>query len=130
MTNNVLIESREQNLVQPVQINSPPVIEQAEEIKDTVSETNSEANLTEKMSDLRVMLDNLSEEVGSWREWHRIDYLEVIETLKSQVEEMQNEWNNMAKLPFMVAWLFLFGERLEYQLNIAAQTISSTCSAV
>jgi uncharacterized coiled-coil DUF342 family protein len=97
MSDSVLTESREQHLVQPVQIDSMPVIEQVEEIKDTVSATISETNLSEKMSDLRVMLDNLTDEVDSWRAWHKIDYLEVIETLKSQVEEMHNEWNNVSE---------------------------------
>jgi len=96
MGDSVLIESREQCLVQPVQIDSMPVIEQVEEIKDTVSATISETNLPDKMSDLRVMLDKLSDEVDIWREQHKMDYFEVIETLKSQVEEMHNEWNNVS----------------------------------
>ena len=96
MSDNVLIESREQDIVQQIQFDSMPVIEHVEEIKDTVSATVSETNLPEKISDLRIMLDNLTDEVDSWRVWHKVDYLEAIETIKSQVEEMQNEWNNLS----------------------------------
>jgi len=96
MSNSVLIDSKEPYLVQPAQTDSMPVIEQVEEIKDTVSVTISETNLPEKISDLRIMLDNLTDEVNSWRVWHKVDYLEVIETIKSQVDEMQNEWNNLS----------------------------------
>ena len=97
MSSSVLIESTEQCPEKPVQIDSLPVIEQVEVIKDTVGATVSETDLPEKISDLRVMLDNLSEEVDSWREWHKTDYLEVIETLKSQLEEVHNEWNNVSE---------------------------------
>ena len=69
-------------------------IKQVEEITEAVDTTVSETSLPDKMSDLRMMLDNLSEEVDSWREWHKNDYPAVIQTLKSQVEEVQNEWNN------------------------------------
>jgi hypothetical protein len=71
-------------------------IKQVEEVKEAVDATVSETNLPNKVTDLRIMLDNLSEEVESWRAWHKIDYLEVIETLKSQVEEIQNEWDNLS----------------------------------
>jgi hypothetical protein len=71
-------------------------IKEVEEVKEAVDATVSETSLPDKVTDLRVMLDNLSEEVDSWKTWHKIDYLAVIETLKSQVEEIQSEWNNVS----------------------------------
>lgn len=56
----------------------------------------AETNLSGKMADLHVMLENLSEEVDGWRTWHKTDYLAVIETLKSQVLEIQDEWHSVA----------------------------------
>jgi prophage DNA circulation protein len=92
----VLIDSTEQHGVTSVQGDALPVTERVEEIKENVSTAFSETNLPEKVSDLRVMLENLSEEVDSWRSWQQIDYLGVIETLKSQVEEIQSEWTNVS----------------------------------
>jgi hypothetical protein len=71
-------------------------IKEVEEAKEVVDATVLETSLPEKVTDLRAMLDNLSEELNSWRTWHQTDYLGVIETLKSQVEEIQNEWNNVS----------------------------------
>ena len=42
------------------------------------------------------MLQNLSEEVESWRAGHKTNYLTMIETLKTQVEEIQNEWDDLS----------------------------------
>lgn len=72
------------------------VTERVEEIKENVNTTFSETNLPEKVSDLRALLDNLSEEVDSWRTWKQSDYLGVIETLKNQVEEIHLEWGNVS----------------------------------
>ena len=90
----LLIQEQENN--QPVLDDTSETIKQVEEITEAVDTTVSETSLPDKMSDLSIMLDNLSEEVDSWREWHKNDYLAVIETLKSQVEEMQHEWNNVS----------------------------------
>jgi hypothetical protein len=92
----VLTQSIEQLGITPVQGDTMPVTERVEEIKENVSATFSDTNLPEKVSDLRVMLDNLSEEVYSWRTWQQSDYLGVIETLKSQVEEIHNEWGKVS----------------------------------
>jgi len=88
--------SKEEENTKPVLDDTAETIKQVEEITEAVDTTVSETSLPDKMSDLRIMLDNLSEEVDSWREWHKNDYLAVIETLKSQVEEMQHEWNNVS----------------------------------
>jgi chromosome segregation ATPase len=92
----VLTHSRERRDVKSAQPHAVPVTKQVEEIKDNVNATFTETDLPEKVSDLRIMLDNLSEEVDSWRTWHQSDYLGVIETLKSQVEEIQTEWGNVS----------------------------------
>ena len=70
---------------------------QVEEIREAVGTSVIETSLPDKVHDLRIMLDNLSQEVDSWRAWHKTDYLEVIETLKSQVEEVQIEWNSLSE---------------------------------
>jgi hypothetical protein len=71
-------------------------IKQVEEIKEAVETTFSETVLPDKVVDLRDMLENLSEEVDTWKTWHKNDYLGAIETLKSQVEEINNEWENVS----------------------------------
>ena len=96
MSGGTLIQSGEWRGVEPAQSDIVPVTEQVEEIKDNVNATFTETNLPEKVSDLRVMLDNISEEVVGWRTWHQTDYLGVIETLKSQVEKIQGEWGNLS----------------------------------
>ena len=78
------------------QIDVSPDIQKVEEIKEAVAETFSETRLPDTITDLRDMLENLSAEVDSWRAWHKNDYLEAIETLKSQVEKIQNEWNTVS----------------------------------
>jgi chromosome segregation ATPase len=68
-------------------------IKEWEEVKEAVDATVSETSLPDKVTELYSILENLSEEVDSWKNWHSTDYLAVIETLKSQVEEIQKEWN-------------------------------------
>jgi hypothetical protein len=91
-----LIHLKKWRGIKPAQTDAVPVAEQVEEIKDSVNATFTETDLPEKVSDLRVMLDNISEEVDSWRTWQQVDYQGVIETLKSQVEEIQGEWGNVS----------------------------------
>ena len=71
-------------------------IKEVEEVKEVVDANVLETSLPEKVTDLRTMLDNLGEELDSWKTWHKTDYLAVIETLKSQVEEIQSEWNSVS----------------------------------
>jgi prophage DNA circulation protein len=66
-----------------------------EEVKEAVDAV-SETSLPDKVAELHSILDNLSEEVHSWKDWHENDYLAVIEAIKSQVKEIQNEWNNVS----------------------------------
>ena len=69
---------------------------QVTEITEAVDDTVSKTRLPHKVEDLRTMLENLSDEIDSWRSWHKNDYLGAIETLKTQVEEIQSEWNNVS----------------------------------
>jgi predicted RNase H-like nuclease (RuvC/YqgF family) len=66
-----------------------------EEVKEAVDAV-SETSLPDKVIELHTILDNLSEEVHSWKDWHENDYLAVIEAIKSQVKEIQNEWNHLS----------------------------------
>jgi len=68
-------------------------IKEWEEVKEAVDATVSETSLPDKVTELYTILENLSGEVDSWKNWHQTDYQAVIETLKSQVEEIQKEWN-------------------------------------
>jgi hypothetical protein len=68
-------------------------IKEWEEVKEAVDATVSETSLPDKVIELYAMLEHLSEEVNGWKNWHATDYLAIIETLKSQVEEIQKEWN-------------------------------------
>jgi hypothetical protein len=81
-------------LAQAAKVDS--VIHEVEEIKEAVTGFVTETSLSDKVEQLRTNLDNLSEEVESWRSWPKDTYLEVLETLKAQVEEIQSEWNNVA----------------------------------
>lgn len=68
-------------------------IKEWEEVKEAVDATVSETSLPDKVTELYSILENLSGEVDGWKNWHQTDYLAVIETLKSQVEDIQKEWN-------------------------------------
>ena len=76
--------------IQPAIVDSPHAVQQVKKMKKAVSET----NLSGKMADLNTMLENLSDEVDSLRVWHKTDYLEALEVLKSQVQEIRDEWQN------------------------------------
>jgi chromosome segregation ATPase len=71
-------------------------IKEWEEVKEAVDATVSETSLPDKVNELYSILENLSGEVDSWKNWHQTDYQAVIESLKSQVEEIQKEWNNVS----------------------------------
>lgn len=83
-----------QEQVQPVIADRPHAVQQVKKIKKAVGKAVSETNLSGKMADLNTMLENLSDEVDSLRVWHKTDYLEALEVLKSQVKEIRDEWQN------------------------------------
>jgi phage-related protein len=74
---------------------TPSAFKGWEEVKEAVDAV-SETSLPDKVAELHSILDNLSEEVHSWKDWHENDYLAFIEAIKSQVKEIQNEWNNVS----------------------------------
>jgi len=89
----------EENEVEPIQIeptHASTAAKQVEEVKEALQGAVSETSLPEKVADLRFMLDNLSEEIEGWKKLYKTNYLEGIETLKSQVDEIQTEWNNVS----------------------------------
>jgi len=91
---------------------STVAIKQVEEVREAVDATVSETTLPDKVTNLRLMLENLSEEVDRWRSWwHKTDYLELIEKLKIQVEEIHNEWDIVSKN------MAIQGEKLESLLQ-------------
>ncbi len=69
---------------------------EVQEISKAVSEVVAETSLAEKVDDLRLILENISEDVEAWRSSRKDSYLEALETLKSQVEEIQGEWSNVS----------------------------------
>jgi len=83
-----------QEQVQPAIADSPHTVQQVKRMKKAVGEPVSRTNLSGKMADLNTMLENLSDEVDSLRVWHKTDYLEALEVLKSQVQEIRDEWQN------------------------------------
>lgn len=87
-------EEEAAELAQAAKVDS--VIHQVEEIKEAVTGFTTETSLSDKVEELRTNLDNLSDEVESWRSWRKDTYLEVLETLKYQVEEIQKEWDSVA----------------------------------
>ncbi len=66
--------------------------QEVKEIKEAVADVVSETSLPDKVDALRSNIENLSEEVQSWRTWQKNTHLEALETLNSQVSEIQDEW--------------------------------------
>jgi predicted nuclease with TOPRIM domain len=96
MSKEIRIKSNEQELSATELVDATEATKQVAEIKDAVDKTVAKTRLPDKMEDLRTILENLSDEVDSWRAWHKNDYLAAIETLKSQVEEIQSEWESVS----------------------------------
>jgi len=80
---------------EPLKVEST-IQQEVQEVKDAVEGVVSEATLLEKVEALRTTIENLSEDVQSWRTARRDTYVEALETLKSQVDEIQSEWNNVS----------------------------------
>jgi len=71
---------------------SSDIQQEVQEIKEAVAEVVSETSLPDKVETLRSNIEGLSEEVQSWRTWRKNTYIEALETLNSQVSEIQDEW--------------------------------------
>jgi len=80
---------------EPVKVEST-IQHEVQELKEAVEGVVSEAALLDKVEALRTSIENLSEDVQSWRTARRDTYVEALETLKSQVDEIQSEWNNVS----------------------------------
>lgn len=89
-------DSKQEQKQPEIDINESVTTIQTGEAKEGLDFNLAEKTLSNKMVDLHIMLENLSEEVDGWRAWHKTDYLEVIETLKSQVLEIQGEWHSVS----------------------------------
>jgi len=90
------ISLQEQEESQPDLTEAITAAKQVEEIKEAVADTVAETSMPDKMSDLRTTLETLSEEINNWRAWRKDDYLAAIETLKTQVDDTQAEWDNVS----------------------------------
>lgn len=71
---------------------SSDIQQEVKEIKEAVAEVVSETSLPDKVDALRSNIESLSEEVQSWRTWQKNTHIEALETLSSQVSEIQDEW--------------------------------------
>lgn len=71
--------------------------QEVEEIKDAVHEIVHDAVLSEKVDALRITVDDVSDEIQSWRNGKNSAYVEAIEVLKVQVAETQSEWNSVSE---------------------------------
>jgi hypothetical protein len=111
MTNDLQGELEVHGEGSPELASSTQTANHVEEIKEAVEGTVSRTSLPDKVEDLRFMLENLSTSVDSWQAWHKNDYLAVIETLKSQVEDIQQEWDSVS------ASVRSQSERIEYLIQ-------------
>ena len=66
-----------------------------QDIKQTVDEVH-ETHLDEKVEALRSNIDNISEDVQTWRLPERDTYLEALESLKGHVGEIESEWGTVS----------------------------------
>ena len=67
------------------------------EIKEAVGEVVDEEKMTDKVEDLRFSLENLSSDIENWKARQKGDLLEALESIKYQVDEIQKEWDGVAK---------------------------------
>ena len=70
--------------------------QEVEEIKEAVAGVVSETSLPDRVESLRSNIESLGEEVQSWRTWRKNTYVEALETLNSQVNEIQDEWTTVS----------------------------------
>jgi signal transduction histidine kinase len=70
--------------------------QEAQEIKEVVHGIVHEAPFSDKVDTLHAFIEDISEEVKSWRNGRKGPYLETLETLKQQVDEVRQEWTSVA----------------------------------
>jgi signal transduction histidine kinase len=70
--------------------------QEVQEIKEVVHGIVHEAPFSDKVDTLHAFIEDISEEVKSWRNGRKGPYLETLETLKQQVDEVRQEWTSVA----------------------------------
>lgn len=75
--------------------NGAVVQQEVEEVTSGIKEATDESTLSEKVEALRESLNDISQEVNSWR--GKDYYLESIENLKHQVDGIHEEWNTLSE---------------------------------
>jgi polyhydroxyalkanoate synthesis regulator phasin len=86
-----------------------PIQQAVAEVASGMRDATADSTLNIRVEALRQTLDDLSQEVYSWRGQN--SSLEVIENLKQQVDEIQKEWNGVSEI------MRLQRERLESLLQ-------------
>ena len=69
--------------------------EEVQNIKEAVVEV-CESCLGEKVDELRANIENISEDVQSWKVPEKDTYVETLEAMTKQVSEVQEEWANVS----------------------------------
>jgi len=69
--------------------------EEVHNIKEAVGEV-CESCLDEKVDALRNNIENISEDVQSWKVPQKDNYIESLEIIKKQVNDVQEEWANVS----------------------------------
>src|SRR5918996_3064918 len=70
--------------------------QESQEIKEVVHGIVHVAPFSDKVDTLHAFIEDISEEVKSWRNGRKGPYLETLETLKQQVDEVRQEWTSVA----------------------------------
>ncbi|MBN1176790.1 MAG: hypothetical protein JXA51_03830 [Dehalococcoidales bacterium] len=70
--------------------------QEVEEISEAYGEIVGETSLAEKVEELGTYINNISEDVEKWRTSRVETYIEALETLRSQVDEVQSEWDTVS----------------------------------
>lgn len=89
------IDEKELGPIKPTEI-TPVIQQEMHEIKEAVSDVVSETSLPSKVEELRIIVENISEDVQNWKALRKDTYIESLETVKSQLEEIQNEWGTVS----------------------------------
>jgi len=104
----------------PELVDTQATLKQVEEIKEAVVENVTDTSISDKVSDLHTMRDNLTDEIGSWKPWRKTEYLEAMKSIKSKVGEIEDEWDNVADS------MKGQGEKLETLLDSPPRVIETT----
>jgi len=97
MTNATMSEERNQiiELTEPTDA-STAIRREVQDIKEAVDEAVCESCLTGKVEALRDHVDDMTEDVQSWNMPQQDNYIEALEIMKTHVDEIQGEWDNVS----------------------------------